>query len=158
MGYVVLDGDPATVLTLLERYAPPTRLPGGLTALSTVGRLLTAGTAAGLTRLTTDAVEARGGSAATSSALSALAADTLQHHVDVPELREWALLTIDLAGSAALTPVLRRFDVVLRRGQETMVADRLSGWVTAAVERGHYGPLFALTGALGKRAWRVPEL
>jgi hypothetical protein len=32
VGHAVLDGEPATVLTLLERYAPRTRLPGGLTA------------------------------------------------------------------------------------------------------------------------------
>ena len=155
--------DPQVVADLVGRLGrlrneqDPVRL-AALSALSSVARLLPSGAAAGLTRLTTDAVDARDGSAATASALGALAADTLQHHVDVPELREWALLTIDLVGSVAKTPVLRRFDVVLRRGQETMVADRLLGWVTAAVDRGRHGPLFALTGALGKRAWRVPEL
>ncbi|MGX7671334.1 hypothetical protein [Plantactinospora sp. DSM 117369] len=155
--------DPQVVAELVDRLGrlhneqDPVR-SAALSALSSVARLLTPAAAAGLTRLTTDAVEARDGSAVTTSALSALAADTLQHHVEVPELREWALLTIDLVGSTAQVPVLRRFDVVLRCGQETMVADRLSGWVTAAMERGRYGPLFALTGALGKRAWRVPEL
>ena len=129
-----------------------------LTALRSIARLLTAACAPGLTRITTDAAEAGDGSFPTTAALSSLAADTLQHHVDVPELREWALLTIDLAGSTAQTPVLRRFDTVLRRGQEAIVFDRLAGWVTAALERGHHGPLFALTWALGKRAWRVPEL
>jgi hypothetical protein len=155
--------DPQVVAELVDRLGrlrneqDPVR-SAALTALSSVARLLTPAAAAGLTRLTTDAVEARDGSAVTTFALSALAADTLQHHVDVPDLREWALLTIDLAGSTAQAPVLRRFDLVLRRGQEAMVADRLSGWVTAAMERGRYGPLFALTGALGKRAWRVPAL
>ncbi|MCW3842853.1 hypothetical protein ONA70_22390 [Micromonospora yasonensis] len=155
--------DPQVVAELVDRLGrlrneqDPVR-SAALTALSSVARLLTAAAAAGLTRLTTDAVEARDGSAVTTSALSALAADTLQHHVDVPELREWALLTIDLVGSTARAPVLRRFDVVLRRGQEVMVADRLSNWVEDAMERGRYGPLFALTAALGKRAWRVPAL
>jgi hypothetical protein len=155
--------DPLVVAELVDRLGrlrneqDPVRA-AALSALSSVARLLTVAAAAGLTGLTTDAVEARDGSAVTTSALSALAADTLQHHVDVPELREWALLTIDLVGSTAHAPLLRRFDVVLRRGQETMVADRLSGWVRAAMERGRYGPLFALTAALGKRAWRVPEL
>jgi hypothetical protein len=96
-----------------------------LTALANVAPLLTADTAAGLTRLTTDAVDARDSSAATTAALGALAADVLQHHVAVPALREWALLTIDLVSTGAHPPVLRRFDTVLRRGQETMVFERL---------------------------------
>ncbi len=155
--------DPQVVAELVDRLGrlrneqDPVRA-AALSALASVARLLTAAAAPGLTRLTTDAVEARDGSTMAASALSALAADTLQHHVDVPGLREWALLTIDLVSSTAQAPVLRRFDVVLRRGQETMVVDRLSDWVRAAMERGRYGPLFALTAALGKRAWRVPAL
>jgi hypothetical protein len=129
-----------------------------LTALTRVAPLLTADTATGLTKLTSDAVDARDASAATTSALSTLAADVLQQHVDVPQLREWALLTIDLVSSSAHVPLLRRFDTVLRRGQETMVFDRLRGWVEAGIARGRYGPLFALTHALGKRAWRLPVL
>ncbi|WP_245730471.1 hypothetical protein [Micromonospora pallida] len=129
-----------------------------LTALAKVAPLLTAETAAGLTQLTTDAVDARDASAATTTALSTLAVDVLRHHVDVPQLREWALLTIDLVSSGASVPVLRRFDTVLRRGQETMVFERLRGWVEAGIARGRYGPLFALTHALGKRAWRLPQL
>ncbi|MGC3862386.1 hypothetical protein ACPSM1_19635 [Micromonospora chersina] len=129
-----------------------------LTALAKVAPLLTAGTAAALTQLTTDAVDARDASASTTAALSTLAVDVLQHHVAVPELREWALLTIDLVSSGASVPVLRRFDTVLRSGQETMVFERLRGWVEAGIARGRYGPLFALTHALGKRAWRLPQL
>ncbi|BEL06230.1 hypothetical protein Q0Z83_044210 [Actinoplanes sichuanensis] len=129
-----------------------------LTALAGVAPLLTADTAAGLTRLTTDAVDARDASTATTSALSGLAADVLQHHVAVPQLCEWALLTIDLVSTGAQAPVLRRFDTVLRRGQETMVFERLRGWVEAGIGRGHYGPLFALTHALGRRARRLPYL
>ena len=102
-----------------------------LTALATVAPLLTAETAAGLTQLTTDAVDARDASAATTTALSTLAADVLQHHVAAPQLRDWALLTIDLVSTGANVPVLRRFDTVLRRGQEELVFDRLCGWVTA---------------------------
>ncbi|MGC4897263.1 hypothetical protein [Micromonospora sp. DT31] len=129
-----------------------------LTALATVAPLLTAGTAGGLTQLTTDAVDARDTSAVTTTALSRLAADVLAHHVDVPELVEWALLTIDLTSSGANVPVLRRFDTVLRRGQEAVVFDRLRGWVEAGMARGRYGLLFALTHALGKRAWQLPGL
>ncbi|WP_430783474.1 hypothetical protein [Actinoplanes sp. G11-F43] len=129
-----------------------------LTALARVAPLLTAGTAAGLTQLTTDAVDARDASAATTTALSTLAADVLQHHVAVPQLREWALSTIDLVSTGAQVPVLRRFDTVLRRGQEAMVFERLRGWVEAGIARGRYGPLFALTHALGKRARQLPHL
>ena len=76
----------------------------------------------------------------------------------MPQLREWALSTIDLVSTSASVPVLCRFDTVLRRGQETMLFDRLRGWVEAGLARGWYGPLFALTYALGKRAWRLPQL
>ncbi|MEV4760040.1 hypothetical protein AB0J86_33760 [Micromonospora sp. NPDC049559] len=129
-----------------------------LTALVKVAPLLTAETAAGLTQLTTDAVDARDASPATTTALGALAADILRHHVAVPGLREWALLTIDLVSTGASAPVLGRFDTVLRRGQEAMVFERLRGWIEAGLARRRYGPLFALTHALGRRAWRLPRL
>ncbi|MFC4145123.1 hypothetical protein ACFO0M_02535 [Micromonospora mangrovi] len=155
--------DPQAVAEVVDRLGrlrneqDPVRA-AALGALATVAPVLTAGTATGLTRLTTDAVEARDASAATTGALSTLAADVLRHHVTVPPLREWALLTIDLVGTGANVPVLRRFDQVLRRGQETVVFDRLHGWVEAAMARGRYGPLFALTHALGRRARRLPPL
>ncbi|SCG39693.1 hypothetical protein [Micromonospora coxensis] len=168
-GYVLLvqaarrSRDPQAVAEVIGRLGrlrneqDPVRA-AALGALATVAPLLTADTAAGLTRLTTDAVDARDASAATTAALSALAADVLQHHVAVPPLREWALLTIDLVSTGANVPVLRRFDTVLRRGQETLVFERLRGWVEAGIARGRYGPLFALTHALGKRARRLPPL
>ncbi|MDG4824410.1 hypothetical protein O7635_21375 [Asanoa sp. WMMD1127] len=155
--------DPAAVADLLTRLdrlrneQDPVRA-AALTALAKVSRLLGPASVAALTRLATDAVEARDTSAATTGALSSLAADVLRDHVDVPELREWALTTIDRTTAAARVPMLRRFDLVLRRGQERLVVDRLSGWVTNAAARGWYGPLFALTHALGRRARRVPAL
>jgi hypothetical protein len=155
--------DPRTVaeaigrLDRLRNEQDPVRA-AALTALAATARLLTADTAPGLTQLTTDAVEARDGSVATMRALSGLAADVLRHHVAVPELREWALLTIDLVTSGSQTPVLRRFDSVLRRGGETAVVERLRGWVEAGIARGRYGPLFALVHALGGRARNVPAL
>jgi hypothetical protein len=144
-------------LDRLRNEQDPVRA-AALTALAGVAPLLTAGTAAALTRIVTDAVEARDASAATTGALAQLAAATLQQHLGEPGLRDWALLTIDLIGSASRVPVLHRFDSVLRRGQEAMVVDRLHGWVEGSAERGWYGPLFALTRALGRRAWRVPAL
>ncbi|MEV0213200.1 hypothetical protein [Micromonospora sp. NPDC050695] len=155
--------DPQTVAEVIVRLGrlrneqDPVRA-AALTALAKVAPLLTADTASGLTQLTTDAVDARDASAATTTALSTLAADVLQHHVAVPQLREWALLAIDLVSTGASVPVLRRFDTVLRRGQETLVFERLRGWVEAGIARGRYGPLFALTHALGTRAWRLPQL
>ncbi|MDR7275166.1 hypothetical protein J2S41_001944 [Catenuloplanes atrovinosus] len=155
--------DPRAVADVLARLGrlrneqDPVRA-SALAALRAMAPLLTAGTADALTRLTTDAAEARDASAATTTALSGLAADVLRHHVDEPSLREWALFTIDLMSGSATVPVLRRFDSVLRRGQEAMVFARLRGWVENGVARARYGPLFALTHALGRRARHVPEL
>ncbi|MBQ1046296.1 hypothetical protein KBX03_27740 [Micromonospora sp. C72] len=155
--------DPRTVAQVVVRLGrlrneqDPVRA-AALTALTTVAPLLTATNAGGLTGLTTDVVDARDTSAATTNALSRLAADTLTYHVDVPELAEWALLTIDLVSSDANVPILRRLDTVLRRGQETVVFDRLRGRLEAGMARARYGLLFALTHALGRRAWRLPEL
>ncbi|MEV6346217.1 hypothetical protein [Actinoplanes sp. NPDC051851] len=155
--------DPEAVAAVVARLArlrneqDPVR-SAALGALAGVARLLTADAAAGLTALTTDAVEARDASAGTTAALSHLATGTLRHHVEVPELREWALLTIDLLSTRATVPTLHRFDAVLPRGRETMVFDRLRGWVEANLARGRYAPLLALTVALGKRAWRLPGL
>ena len=168
-GYVLLveaarrSRDPRVVAEVIVRLGrlrneqDPVRA-AALTALAKAAPLLTADTAAGLTQLTTDAVDARDASAATTTALSTLAADVLVYHVDVPQLREWALLTIDLVSTGAHVPVLRRFDTVLRRGQETLVFARLRGWVEASIARRRYGPLFALTHALGRRAQRLPQL
>ncbi|MEV4269209.1 hypothetical protein [Micromonospora aurantiaca (nom. illeg.)] len=153
--------DPRTVAQVVVRLGrlrneqDPVRA-AALTALATVAPLLTATSAGGLTGLTTDAVDARDTSATTTTALSRLAVDVLTLHVDVPELTEWALRTIDAVSSDA--NVLRRLDTVLRHGQERVVFDRLRGRIEAGMARGRYGLLFALTHALGRRAWRLPEL
>jgi hypothetical protein len=158
-----LSRDPdvvAEVITGLDRLRneqDPVR-SAALTALAGLAPLITAGTAAGLTRLTTAAVEARDVSAQSSTALAALAAAVLRHHFDVPELRNWALHTIDLTSTSIQVPALGRFDRTLRRRQETLVFDRLRGWVEAGMARGRYEPLFALTRALGGRARQVPQL
>ncbi|MDW3847051.1 hypothetical protein NMK34_10595 [Micromonospora sp. BRA006-A] len=155
--------DPRTVAQVVVRLGrlrneqDPVRA-AALTALATVAPLLTAMSAGGLTGLTTDAVDARDTSATTTTALSRLAVDVLTLHVDVPELAEWALRTIDAVSSDANVPVLRRLDTVLRHGQERVVFDRLRGRIEAGMARGRYGLLFALTHALGRRAWRLPEL
>ncbi|HWS36189.1 MAG TPA: hypothetical protein VN408_26070, partial [Actinoplanes sp.] len=150
----------AEVLALLPRLRneqEPVRRPA-LNALTRLAGLLTADSAGPLTRVVTDAVDARDTGRAVLHALSGLAVETLRRHVDVPELREWALLTIDLTTADGREPALRRFGPELRRGQESTVFDRLRGWVTAAFDRGDSRALFALTRALGKRARNVPEL
>ncbi|MEE3920530.1 hypothetical protein V2I01_26815 [Micromonospora sp. BRA006-A] len=98
--------DPRTVAQVVVRLGrlrneqDPVRA-AALTALATVAPLLTAMSAGGLTGLTTDAVDARDTSATTTTALSRLAVDVLTLHVDVPELAEWALRTIDAVSSDA---------------------------------------------------------
>ena len=145
------------LLDRLRNEQEPVRA-AALTALARVAPLVTPALAERLTALTTDAVEARDVSGQSLGALGTLAAHVLQHHVDEPALREWALLTIDLATDSKAVPVLGRYDRTLRRGQEQMVFDRLRGWVEAGMARGFHEPLFALTRALGPRARLVPGL
>ncbi|MBU2664956.1 hypothetical protein KOI35_15745 [Actinoplanes bogorensis] len=145
------------LLDRLRNEQEPVRT-AALTALARLAPLVTPALIDRLTRLTTDAVEARDVSGPSLGALGSLAAGVLQHHVDEAGLREWALLTIDLATDSKAVPVLGRYDRTLRRGQEQMVFDRLRGWVEAAMTRGFHEPLFALTRALGDRARLVPGL
>ncbi|GAA1610223.1 hypothetical protein GCM10009828_042640 [Actinoplanes couchii] len=144
-------------LPRLRNEQDPVRY-AALGALSRVAGLLTASSADTLTRVVTDAVEARDTGHGTTRALSSLATETLRRHVDDTALREWALLTIDLTTAGTQAPALRRFGPELRRGQETLVFARLRGWVTAALDRDDHRPLFAVARALGKRARLVPEL
>ncbi|WP_232344101.1 hypothetical protein [Actinoplanes awajinensis] len=146
-----------TRLTGLRNEQDPVRA-AALMALAEVARLLTAGVAAALTRLTADAVDARDTSVQSTAALSRLAVETLRHHVEVPELRDWALLTIGRIGGDSRMPVLARFDLTLRRGQETLVFAALRDWVASHLDRGSHAPLFVLTAALGRRAWQLPGL
>ena len=155
--------DSAVLAELVERLGrlrnePDPVRSAALTELARCAPLLTPATAAGLTRLTTDAVQARDVSATTSAALASLAAATLRDHAGEPALTGWALDTVQRVCAVAATPLLPRLDLVLRRGQEATVADRLGGWVEAAMDRGEYGPLFALVRALGRRARRLPVL
>lgn len=129
---------------------------GELRALKKAAPLLTAEAATTLDELTSAIVAARYASTEATALVGELAVAVLRHHLAVPQLREWALRIVAVSGDASV-PVLPRFDR-LRRGEEREVFDRLRGWVEAAVARGRYGPLFALTRALGRRAWRLPEL
>jgi hypothetical protein len=111
-----------------------------------------------LGQLVADAVEARDSSPQTVSALGRLAVAVLQQAVGQPVLLDWSLSTLDrLFGSGSL-PALGRWDTVLRRGQEHVAFAAVRPWVAAGIDRAWYGPLFAVTAALGRRARDVPEL
>ncbi|MDI6100827.1 hypothetical protein QLQ12_19635 [Actinoplanes sp. NEAU-A12] len=124
-----------------------------LEALAGAGRLLTAAATPDLTRIATDAAEARDASYATTYALGRLAGEVLRHHAGVPELAEWALSTFHRLNDRFLPPAL-----ALRRGQEVEVFDRLRPGVEAAARRGAHGLLFTLARAFGRRAHHIPAL
>ncbi|HWS38386.1 MAG TPA: hypothetical protein VN408_37330, partial [Actinoplanes sp.] len=164
LGYALLvkaalrgrDPEPvAEVLTRLLRLRneqDPVR-QSALGQLYRAGRLLTAGSAADLTRIVIDVTEARDTSAGTRAALGRLAGAVLQHHAGVPELAEWALFTYERLTAVIVPPLTR-----MRRGGEVAVFGRLRQWAEAALDRGSPGPLFALAGALGRRGHDLPEL
>ncbi|MGN9809996.1 hypothetical protein ACTMSW_11645 [Micromonospora sp. BQ11] len=157
------SGDPAAVtdavgrLTRLRNEQDPVRATA-LTALTTVARLLRADSVEVLTRIAVDATTTRDASPRTLSAIGALCTRVLSHHVDEPALLRWALDTLDRLFGGHRLPPLGRFDETLRHGQEEMVFAQLRGWIEAGIARGRFSPLFAVTRALGRRAWRLPEL
>ena len=155
--------DPQVVAEVVERLdrlrneADPVRATA-MFALESCAPLLSPAAAPALTRLTAGTLEARDTSRGAVASLSLLATATLRHHVDEPVLREWALHTLERISGETARPALCRLDRVLRRGQEALVVDRLAGTVAAAMDGGRYGPLFALVGALGGRARRLPAV
>ena len=150
--------DVVTRLGRLRNEQDPVRARA-LTALARVrGPLLASDAAPGLTQLVTDAVEARDSSFVTLNALSGVAANVLRHHTDQPALLAFARHALDKLYSGNRLPYLGRLDTELRRGQEREFFAAVRPWLEAANERGEYGPLFALTGALHRRAWGLEEL
>ncbi|MGC4790657.1 hypothetical protein ACLQ22_22860 [Micromonospora sp. DT178] len=150
----------AEVLTRLDRLRneqDPVRAVA-LAELANLAPLLRADAVEVLTRITADATTTRDASTRTLAALGTLAARVLGRHVDEPALLRWALDTLDRLFGGHRLPPLGRFDETLRRGQETLVFARLRGWVEAGMARGQFTALFAVTRALGRRAWHVPEL
>jgi hypothetical protein len=55
-------------------------------------------------------------------------------------------------------PWIPALDSRLRHGQEVDFFSAVRAWLHAGVERGEYQPLLAITRALGRRAWRLPDL
>ncbi|MEU4774096.1 hypothetical protein [Micromonospora sp. NPDC023644] len=129
-----------------------------LAELTNLAPLLRADAVEVLARITADATATRDASTRTLAALGSLAARVLGRHVDEPALLRWALDTLDRLFGGHRLPPLGRFDRTLRRGQEELVFARLREWVEAGMARGRFAALFAVTRALGRRAWQLPEL
>jgi hypothetical protein len=104
--------------------------------------------------------DARDTSWATRQKTAQLAHNLLIAHARVPTSAPFALglsLLERLAGQQG-TPDLPRLDRNLPRGAEQAIVAALLPWVRAAQTRQEDLHAFRLWAALGKRAWRVPEL
>ncbi|MCI4041143.1 hypothetical protein [Streptomyces sp. TRM75563] len=160
------SGDPAGVATVLEdllrlrNEQDPVR-SAALTALTGVDpALFTDAVEPLLDRVAADAVEARDSSAATRSALGALAVGVLREHAVTGQrdLLNWALRTLVRITGTSGSADLGRLDRSLRRGQEHTVFDALRPWLEAGAERSDYGLVLALARAVGRRADAMPGL
>ncbi|MGC4813375.1 hypothetical protein ACLQ29_22845 [Micromonospora sp. DT228] len=157
------SGDPAAVAEAVARLArlrneQDSVRAAALTALAELSRLLRADSVEALTQLTVDATTTRDASSRTLAALGSLAVGVLGQHHDDPPLLGWALKTLDRLFGGHRLPPLPPLDETLRHGQEEMVFDRLRPWIEAGMSRGRCTELFAVTRALGRRAWRLPQL
>lgn len=145
-------------LRRLRNEQDPVRRPA-LDALAQVNPLLIDVAAVdALGQLVTDATQARDGSAPTRDALKRLAVHVLERHTDTPALSLWAQRTLGRLFGDDRLPSLYGLYKQLRHGQEGEFFTAVRDWVVAAVARGSHGPLFAVAGGLGPRAWRLPEL
>ncbi|MGW4646837.1 hypothetical protein [Kitasatospora sp. NPDC004289] len=160
------SGDPADLarlLPLLDRLRneqDPVR-SAALGALAELHpRLFAPADVTALGRVVTDALTARDCSQQTRTALRRLAVGVLRENATEAgsPLLEWSLTTLQqLAGhfgGADLGPL----EHTLRRGQELQVLAALRPWLLAEAPGPHHRLLFALTGSLGRRAHRMPEL
>jgi hypothetical protein len=130
------------VLTVLASMAPEMLRPDTVPALESIA---------------TDALQARDTAAATRQTLGNLATAVLRQHFAQPRLIRWALNTLQaLFGDRV--PALGRLDARLRRGQEAEVFAAVRQWLRAGIDRREYEALFAVTQALRRRAWNLPEL
>ncbi|WP_433124792.1 hypothetical protein ACQPWW_20580 [Micromonospora sp. CA-240977] len=157
------SGDPVAVAEAVARLGrlrneqDPVRA-AALTALAGLSRSLRADSVEVLTQLTVDATTTRDASSRTLAALGGLAVAVLAQHHDDPALLGWALHTLDRLFGGHRLPPLPRLDETLRHGQEEVVFARLRQWIEAGMARGLCTELFAVTRALGRRAWRLPPL
>ncbi|MEV6104779.1 hypothetical protein AB0M28_08680 [Streptomyces sp. NPDC051940] len=113
-----------------------------------------------LTRIATDAVEARDSSWDVRRSLGALALAVLREHAVTGRtaLIAWSLDTVTALSGQTGGVNLGRLDTTLRRGQEHEVVAALRPWLEAGADKVDHTLTFALVRALGRRAWRMPEL
>jgi hypothetical protein len=150
-------GETIEYLTRLRNEQDPVRGRALAVLASMAAPLLGPDTVPALQAITTDALQARDTAAATRQSLSDLATAVLRQHFAQPRLVRWALETLRaLFGDRV--PTLGRLDTRLRRGQETEVFAAVRHWLLAGIDRREYEPLFAVTQALGRRAWTLPDL
>jgi hypothetical protein len=129
-----------------------------LTALAQVRPwLLLPQAADALEQIAADALAARDASGQTRQSLTTLAITVLRHHSGSQPLISWSLRTLQaIFGDRA--PALGRVDSQLRHGQEHEFFGAVRDWLEAGMRRGSCEPLFAVTRALGRRAWHLPTL
>ncbi|WP_051951133.1 hypothetical protein [Actinacidiphila yeochonensis] len=163
---VARSGDTAAVAVLLDdlqrlrNEQEPVRSPA-LAALAEVPPALFAGADTTLlSRIATDAVEARDSSGRTRQALSDLAVAVLREHAvsGEPPLIAWALATLAQLSGHTGGAILGRLDATLRRGQEFQVFEALRPWLEAGADRVDHSLTFDLARALGRRARHMSEL
>ncbi|MFD0634461.1 hypothetical protein ACFQ9X_25850 [Catenulispora yoronensis] len=139
----------------------PVRQPTLKALAQTPPALFGDGAVAALTRLGTDAVEARDVSVGSLSAVRQLARRLLVHHAESgdAELLAWGLRVLELELVEGATDAVdrERLDTV-RHGQERAVVDVLGPWVRRGLERAWYSRLLTLAEALGRRAWAMPDV
>src|SRR5262249_27803336 len=150
-------GEMVEYLTRLRNEQDPVRGRALAVLASTAAPLLRPDTVSALEAITTDALQARDTAAATRQSLSNLATAVLRQHFTQPRLVRWALETLR-AMFGDRVPALGRLDTRLRRGQETEVFAAVRQWLQDGIDRREYDALFAVTQALGRRAWKLPVL
>jgi hypothetical protein len=151
-------GETLTYLRRIKNDQDPVRL-AAITALAEVPGHRFEDPAA-LDQVLSPIFDARDTSWATRQKVAKLAHNLLIAHASTPASSLFALglsLLERLAGQQG-TPDLPRLDRNLPRGAERAIVDVLMPWVRAAQSRQEDLHAFRLWGALGKRAWAVPEL
>src|SRR5260221_6928850 len=118
-----------------------------------------AGAVEALTRIATDAVEARDVSVGSLSSLRILARRVLVHHARSGDgdLPAWGLTVMEqVEGTTGVD--FERLDRGLRRGQERAVVDVLTPWVRRGMTRRDYRRALALARSLGRRAYAMADV
>lgn len=172
IGAAAASGDPAAVTTLLSEdlgrlrnEQDPVRR-AALSALAAVPPKLfeeSATVVDALTRLVTDALEARDTSWPSRESLRVLACAVLAHQAvgnasEDSDLLIWALIVFDQLAGTTGGMSLGRLNRTLRRGQEHEVYQALAPWIRRAAEHGDHQLALSLADALGKRAWALADL